>query len=103
MTPNGLLQLTFYFVALTALSVPLGRYMAAVYEGRGGRMQRLLGPVERLLYRVAGVRVDHEMTWQAYAGAVLVFNVLGILALYALQRLQGVLPFNGAGLPAVGP
>jgi K+-transporting ATPase ATPase A chain len=77
--------------------------MAAVYEGRAGFMERLLGPVERLLYRVAGVRVDHDMGWKAYAGAVLVFNVVGILALYALQRLQGFLPLNGAGLPAVGP
>ncbi len=103
MTGNGLLQLTLYFVVLTALAVPLGRYMAAVYEGRAGFMQRLLGPVERLLYRVAGVRVDQDMSWKSYAGAVLVFNVVCILALYALQRLQGVLPLNGAGLPAVGP
>ncbi|HEY8119859.1 MAG TPA: potassium-transporting ATPase subunit KdpA, partial [Myxococcota bacterium] len=103
MTANGLLQLAFYFAVLTALSIPLGRYMAAVYEGRAGFMQRVLGPVERLLYRVAGVRADHDMSWKAYAGAVLVFNLLGILALYALQRLQGGLPLNGAGLPAVGP
>jgi K+-transporting ATPase ATPase A chain len=103
MTANGLLQFAFYFAVLTALSIPLGRYMAAVYEGRAGLMQRVLGPVERLLYRVAGVRSDHDMSWKAYAGALLVFNVLGILVLYALQRLQGGLPLNGAGLPAVGP
>jgi K+-transporting ATPase ATPase A chain len=103
MTPNSLLQLVFYFVVLTALAIPLGRYMAAVYEGRAGFMQRVLSPVERLLYRLAGVRTDHDMSWKAYAGAVLVFNVLGILVLYGLQRLQGGLPLNGAGLPAVGP
>ena len=71
MTGNGLLQLAFYFVVLTALAVPLGRYMAAVYEGRAGFAQRVLGPLERLLYRVAGVRPDEDMGWKRYAAAVL--------------------------------
>jgi K+-transporting ATPase ATPase A chain len=102
-TINGLLQLTLYFAVLTALAVPLGRYMAAVYEGRAGFAQRILGPLERLLYRVAGVRPEDEMDWKRYAAAFLIFNGIGILFLYALQRLQGVLPLNGAGLPAVNP
>jgi potassium-transporting ATPase potassium-binding subunit len=102
-TASSLLQIAIYFAVLTALAVPLGRFMAAVYEGRAGRMQRLLGPVERFLYRVAGVRADQEMSWKTYAAAVLVFNVLGILVVYALQRLQGALPLNGAGFPAIGP
>jgi len=103
MTANGALQLAFYFVVLTALAVPLGRYMAAVYEGRAGWIGRLLGPVERLLYRVAGVRADEDMVWQSYAAALLVFNGIGIFVVYALQRLQAVLPLNGAGLPGAGP
>ena len=103
MTASGLLQVLLYFGALTALAVPLGRYMAAVYEGRARLAQRLLGPAERLLYRVAGVDPEHDMSWKAYAAAVLAFNGIGIVALYALQRLQGVLPLNPAGLPAVGP
>ena len=103
MTGNGLLQLTFYFAALTALAVPLGRYMAAVYEGRAVLAQRVLGPLERGLYRLAGVRPADDMSWQRYAAAVLLFNVASILVVYALQRLQGWLPLNGAGLPAVGP
>ncbi len=102
MSANALLQLALYLAVLTALAVPLGRTMAAVYEGRAGLMQRLLGPVERLLYRAAGVRVDEEMSWKAYAAAVLVFNGIGILVVYALQRLQGALPLNTAELPAVG-
>ena len=75
MTANGLLQLALYFAVLTALAVPLGRYMARVYEGRAGFAQRVLGPLERLLYRVAGVRADEDMTWKRYAAALLVFNV----------------------------
>jgi len=102
-TASGLLQVLLYFGALTALAVPLGRYMAAVYEGRARLAQRVLGPAERLLYRVAGVDPEHDMSWKAYAGAVLVFSGIGIVALYALERLQGVLPLNPAGLPAVDP
>jgi K+-transporting ATPase ATPase A chain len=99
----GLLQLAFYFVVLTALAVPLGGYMAAVYEGRAGLAQRVLGPVERALYRLSGVRPGDDMTWQRYALAVLLFNGAGILLLYVLQRLQGVLPLNGAGFAGVNP
>jgi len=102
-TANSLLQLAIYFAALTALAIPLGRYMAVVYAGRAGFMQRVLGPVQRSLYRVAGVRADEEMGWKTYAAAVLVFNIVGILVVYALQRLQGGLPLNAAGLPAVRP
>jgi potassium-transporting ATPase potassium-binding subunit len=87
---------------LTALAVPLGRYMAAVYEGRAGFAQRVIGPLERALYRVAGVRPEDDMDWKRYAAAFLIFNGIGIAFLYALQRLQGVLPFNPAALPAVG-
>jgi K+-transporting ATPase ATPase A chain len=99
----GLLQLAFYFVVLTALAVPLGGYMAAVYEGRAGFAQRVLGPLERALYRISGVRPDEDMTWQRYALAVLLFNVAGILFLYLLQRLQAVLPLNGGGFAGVNP
>jgi K+-transporting ATPase ATPase A chain len=102
-TANGLLQLAFYFAVLTAVAVPLGRYMAAVYDGRAGIAQRVFGPLERLLYRVCGVRPDEDMSWKRYAAAMLIFNGAGILFLYVLQRFQGWLPLNGAGLPAVNP
>ena len=101
MTPNAILQLSLFAVLLTAAAVPLGRYMAAVYEGRARRAQRLLGPIEKALYSIAGVR-GGDMTWQGYAAAVLVFNAVGMLFLYGLQRFQAGLPLNGAGLPAVG-
>ena len=60
-------------------------------------------PVERLLYRVSGVRAEEEMDWKVYAVSMLLFNGLGLLAVYALQRLQGALPLNPQGLGAVTP
>jgi K+-transporting ATPase ATPase A chain len=103
MTANGALQLVFYVVMLLALAKPLGTYMARVYEGRGCGLDRALGWLERLLYRLAGIRADHEMTWKTYAATMLLFNLLGLFAVYALQRVQGVLPLNPEHLGAVSP
>ena len=103
MTANGVLQLVFYVVVLLALAKPLGAYMARVYEGRRIALDRVLGWLERLIYRLAGVRADEEMTWKTYAVTMLLFNLAGVLAVYALQRVQGVLPLNPAGLGAVSP
>ena len=103
MTANGVLQLGFYVVVLLALAKPLGAYMARVYEGRRIALDRVLGWLERLIYRLAGVRADEEMTWKTYAVTMLLFNLAGVLAVYALQRVQGVLPLNPAGLGAVSP
>ena len=98
MLANGYLQLALYFVVLTALAKPLGAYMARVYEGKPLALGRVLGPLERLVYRVCGVRPDEDMSWTKYAGAMLAFNFVGFLAVYALQRLQGFLPWNPADL-----
>lgn len=103
MTGNGLFQLVFFFALLLALAVPLGAYMARVYRGEARWAQRVLGPLERGLYRVAGVRADESMSWKRYAAAVLLFNLAGGLVVYGLQRLQGSLPLNPAGLGAVPP
>jgi K+-transporting ATPase ATPase A chain len=103
MTPNGVLQLVFYVVVLLALAKPLGAYMARVYEGRRVALDRVLGWLERLTYRVAGVRANEEMTWKTYAMTMLLFNLAGLVAVYALQRLQSVLPLNPEGLAAVSP
>src|SRR5262249_37506540 len=73
--------------------------MARVYQGRTS----WLGSLERLTYGLAGVRSTDEMSWKAYALAMLMFNLLGLLAVYALQRLQGGLPLNPQGLGAVSP
>jgi K+-transporting ATPase ATPase A chain len=103
MTGNASLQLVFYVVLLLALAKPLGAYMARVYEGRPCGLDRALGGLERLMYRIAGVRADQEMSWKTYAGTMLLFNLLGLLAVYALQRVQGVLPLNPEHLAAVSP
>jgi potassium-transporting ATPase potassium-binding subunit len=103
MTANAILQFSVFFVALVALALPLGSYMARVYGGEARLTQRVLGPIEQLLYRFAGVRTDEEMSWKKYAVSVLAFNLLGALVVYLLQRVQGVLPLNPAGLSGVSP
>ncbi|HZN53205.1 MAG TPA: potassium-transporting ATPase subunit KdpA [Methylomirabilota bacterium] len=103
MTGNGILQIAFYLVVLLALAKPLGAYMARVYEGRPIVLGRALGWLERFIYRASGVVPGAEMGWKTYALTMLLFNLAGLLAVYALQRLQGVLPLNPAGLGAVSP
>src|SRR5262249_16137518 len=92
MTLNGYIQLGLYLVVLLALAKPLGGFMARVYMGQPSGLDRVLGPLERLIYRLCGVRAEEEMGWQTYAIAMLLFNLFGLLAVYALQRLQGTLP-----------
>jgi potassium-transporting ATPase potassium-binding subunit len=102
MTANGILQCVLYLVVLIGLVKPLGIFMARVYEGERTPLDAVLKPVERLLYRFCGVDPDEGMTWKTYALAMMWFNILGLVAVYLLQRLQGVLPFNPQGLPGVG-
>jgi len=101
MTANGWTQVTVYVVALTALAVPLGAFMADVLEGRRTFLSSVLGGLERSCYRAAGVRPDEEMTWKRYALAMLAFNLVGLLAVYALQRLQAFLPLDPDRVPPV--
>jgi len=101
MTANGIFQLVLYVVVLIALAKPLGAYMARVYQNQPFGLDRALGWLERLLYRLAGVRPTEEMGWKTYAAAMLLFNLFGLIAVYLLQRLQGVLPINPQGLGAV--
>ena len=103
MTGRDGLQIGLYLVALLALAWPLGTYMARVYEGKDTFLSRALGPVERLFFRAMGVRADDETTWKDYAFAAIAFNALGFFFVYALQRLQWVLPFNPQHLPGVAP
>jgi K+-transporting ATPase ATPase A chain len=103
MTANGVLQLLLYLVVLLFLTKPLGAYMARVYDGRPIWLDRALGWLERLIYRLSGVRADQEMGWKVYALTMLLFNAAGLAAVYLVQRLQGVLPLNPVGFGAVSP
>ncbi len=103
MTSNLIIQCVFYVAVLILLAKPLGAYMARVYLGEPAVLNTIGGPVERLMYRVSGIDEKREMPWTQYALAALAFNLLGLLAVYALQRFQGALPFNPQNLPAVSP
>ncbi|MDE2203139.1 MAG: potassium-transporting ATPase subunit KdpA [Burkholderiaceae bacterium] len=97
-----LLQLAIYLVVLLVLAKPLGAYMTGVFGDKPSRAH-WLSPIERLFYRVAGVNPEAEMGWKRYAMAVIIVNVLGALAVYALQRAQQWLPLNPQGFGAITP
>jgi K+-transporting ATPase ATPase A chain len=101
MTMNGFLQIVLYFSVLLLLVKPLGHYMASVYENKPCGLDRLLGPIERGLYKLCGIQAEREMTWREYAAALLLFNVAGFIFLYALLCFQGSLPLNPQKLPSL--
>jgi K+-transporting ATPase ATPase A chain len=103
MTINGWIQIAIYFVVLTALVIPLGRYMARVFEGERTLLTPVLRPVEVALYRMAGVDEKHEQHWITYTVAMLIFNAAGFALLFAILRSQAMLPFNPAEMSAVPP
>jgi len=91
-------------IALIGITAPLlGRYIANVYEGGPSRLDRVLDPVEQLLYRTCRVDPDREQRWNVYALSLLAFSAVGILLLYLMQRLQGSLPFNPTDMIGVTP
>ncbi|AIO23363.1 MULTISPECIES: potassium-transporting ATPase subunit KdpA [Burkholderia] len=93
MNANNLFQTLLFVVVLLAAAVPVARYLSAVMDG-SSRVVRVFGPLERALYRIAGVDAGSEMNWKQYAIATIAFNALGALFLYGLLRLQGFLPGN---------
>lgn len=103
MTINSILQITLYFATLVVLVKPLGWYMAQVFEGKPAGLNRMFGPIERLIYRICGIREDEEMGWQRYTAAMLLFSLIGLIALYLQQRVQGLLPLNPQKFGAVSP
>jgi K+-transporting ATPase ATPase A chain len=103
MTFNGWLQIAIFCVLLILLTKPIGGYMTRVFNGERTPLSPLLGPVERGLYRISGVDETQEQHWVTYAVAMLAFTFAGFVVLYALQRLQAVLPFNPQGLDPVSP
>jgi K+-transporting ATPase ATPase A chain len=107
MTQHALNLLGLFLVVLLVLAYPLGVYMTDCLQGTGrgaaALARRILGPVESILYRLCGIRADEEMGWLQYTLAILLFSVLGALAVYLLQRFQAVLPLNPQALGAVSP
>ncbi|HEY4181836.1 MAG TPA: potassium-transporting ATPase subunit KdpA [Kofleriaceae bacterium] len=103
MTGAGIAQIVAYAIALVALGIPLGAYMVRVYTGNARFAQKLLGPVERGMYRAFGIDPKREHGWKQYAVAVMMFNFFGCVLVYAMQRLQGHLPGNPLHVPGVDP
>ncbi len=101
MTTNGWLQIALYGLIVLALVKPIGGYMTAVFAGRRTLLSPVLVPVERVFYRLAGIDAGRGQHWTAYAIAMLLFNLLSVLLLYGLQRLQGLLPLNPQGFAGV--
>ncbi len=97
MTANGWLQIAFFILAILLVTKPLGLYLVAVYEGR----VRWLAPVERLLYRAAGIDPAAEQHWTTYAAGMLAFSAVSMLLTYAALRVQQLLPLNPQGLAGV--
>ncbi|MER8885262.1 potassium-transporting ATPase subunit KdpA [Mesorhizobium sp. M0816] len=103
MTINGWLQILVYCGIVVLLAKPLGGYMHRVFSGERTFLSSILAPLERGLYRISGTSEREEQHWTSYAAALLFFNLAGFPVLYSLQRLQGGLPYNPAGMTAVEP
>lgn len=103
MNHAAILQVGLFLAVLLALAWPLSNYCAALFDGRLAARWRWLDAVERGVCRLAGADADQDMHWSRYASALLVFNVIGLLAVYLLQRVQGGLPFNPQDFAAVSP
>lgn len=102
MTANGMAQILLFIAAVVAVTVPMGAYMAKIFDGRRTFLHPILRPVERAIYKLCGVDENAEQHWTRYAGGVLAFSLISILLTYAIERLQQWLPLNPQGLGNVG-
>lgn len=103
MTENGVLQIVLYLFILLLFVKPLGWYMARVYEGKPCGLDKIGGSCERLLYRLCGIKATEGMGWKRYLSTMLIFNLLGLLAVYFIQRIQFYLPLNPEAFTGVTP
>ena len=103
MTLAGWAQIIVFCAIILFATRPLGAYLTRVFEGERTLLSPLLNPVERVFYALAGVDPNADQRWTGYAASMLVFNFLGFLVLYAILRLQDVLPFNPQGMAAMTP
>ena len=102
MSGLGVLQIVIFAIVLTASVKPLGEYMARVYSGERTLLSPVLAPLERFIYRLCGIDANAESSWKGYAAGLLLFNFIGFVAVYLLQRWQDVLPLNPQGFSSVG-
>ncbi len=103
MTANGWLQFLLFAVVLVVLMQPLGLYMARVFEGERTFLDRVLKPIERLIYRLCGIKAEAEMNWREYTAAMLLFSFVSLTLTYVIERVQHILPWNPQGLGGVEP
>src|SRR5882724_149899 len=103
MTLNGWLQIALYVGVLLLCVKPLGLYMVRVFNGERTFLDPVMRPVERLIYAVSGVNPRQEQHWTTYTAAMLLFSLASFVLLYALQRLQHVLPLNPQGFGPPSP
>ena len=100
MTMNGWLQIAIFFALVAACTVPMGALIAAVMEGKRTFLSPVIGPLERLIYRICGVKADEEQHWTRYAASLIAFSAVSAVMLYAMQRLQVWFPWNPLQLGA---
>jgi potassium-transporting ATPase potassium-binding subunit len=103
MTLNGWLQILFFLLAVLIATPPLGAFMARVFAGQRTFLDPVMRPIERLIYRLTGVDERRGMRWTEYSVALLLFSIVSLAVLYAIQRLQSVLPWNPQGFSGVAP
>src|SRR6185503_14081469 len=101
MTVTGWLQILFFLVLILLVTKPMGVFMTHVFNREHTFLDSVLGPIERLIYKLTRVDATREMRWAEYASAMLLFSAVSMIVLYSIQRLQGVLPFNPQHLPGV--
>ncbi|MGC1370535.1 MAG: potassium-transporting ATPase subunit KdpA, partial [Candidatus Sulfotelmatobacter sp.] len=103
MSVNGWLQILAFLALVFIVTKPMGIYMARVFSREKTFMDPVLRPIERVIYQLTAVDESHEMRWTEYAIAMLLFSAVSMLLLYAIQRLQGLLPFNPQKFAGVTP
>ena len=100
---NDIVVFIIFFVLLLLLAWPLGIFMAKIFSGERTILDPVMGTIERMIYRVTGVDAAQEMNWKQYAWALVIFNMIGMVAVFKLQLLQHLLPWNPEHLGAVAP
>lgn len=103
MSMQSPILLMVFLATLLALAYPLGIYLTKVGEGASIRGLSWMFKIEKILYRLAGINAQALMSWKSYTVALLVFNTVGALFVYAVQRLQSWLPLNPQAFPNVSP